>query len=98
MERHRIQIMVLDRCAPELPSFAGDWYEEGRYALVDIWTTYLEQRTEHIADVVDQDVLARTIVELIRLWAVKMPWDPAPRRAKHRDRTRNEQLRLEFSR
>jgi AcrR family transcriptional regulator len=79
LERHRIQIMVLDRCAPELPKLAGDWYEAGRYALVDMWTTYLAQRTEHITDVVDQDVLARTIVELITLWAVKMPWDPAPR-------------------
>jgi hypothetical protein len=24
-------------------------------------------------------VLARTIVELVVLWAVKMPWDPSPR-------------------
>jgi AcrR family transcriptional regulator len=79
LERHRIQIMVLDRCAPELPKLAGDWYEAGRYALVDMWSAYLAQRTEHIADVVDQDVLARTIVELITMWAVKMPWDPAPR-------------------
>jgi AcrR family transcriptional regulator len=79
MAAHRIQIIVLDRCAAEVPELAGGWYEWGRYAVVDLWREYLDQRAAHIASDVDRDVLARTIVELITLWAVKMPWDPAPR-------------------
>lgn len=79
MAAHRVQVMVLDRCAAEVPELAGSWYESGRYALVDLWRDYLDQRSAHIGTAVDRDVLARTIVELITLWAVKMPWDPAPR-------------------
>jgi AcrR family transcriptional regulator len=79
MRAHRVQIMVLDRCAPELPELRGDWYEAGRYALVDLWSAYLEQRATHVAADLEHEVLSRTIVELLALWAVKMPWDPAPR-------------------
>lgn len=76
---HRTRIMVLDRCAPELPMLSGDWYEQGRYALVDLWFEYLRGQQTHLEDGRDIAVLARTIVELLALWAVKMPWDPAPR-------------------
>lgn len=79
MAERCVTVMVLDRCASEIPDIIGDWYEHGRYALVDMWARYLDQRHEHITTVVDHDVLARTIVELITLWAVKMPWDPSPR-------------------
>jgi AcrR family transcriptional regulator len=79
MAKHRIRIMVLDRCAGELPDLAGDWYEQGRYALVDLWSSYLTQNRKHVDAGIDQEVLARTIVELITLWAVKMAWDQAPR-------------------
>lgn len=79
MAAHRVRIMVLDRCAPELPALAGDWYAVGRYSLVDVWASYLDMNATHIADDVDHDVLARTIVELLTLWAVKMLWDPNPR-------------------
>ena len=75
----RIAVMVLDRCAAEIPAITGDWYELGRYALVDLWTDYLLGRQRQVASTVDPAVLARTIIELITLWAVKMPWDPAPR-------------------
>ena len=79
MAGNRVRIMVLDRCANELFGVIGDWYQSGRYAVVDLWVDYLNQRTSQIRSSVDHDVLARTIVELITLWAVKMPWDPAPR-------------------
>lgn len=75
----RVTLMVLDRCASEIADITSDWYELGRYALVDMWARYLRQRQELVATSVNHDVLARTIVELITLWAVKMPWDPAPR-------------------
>jgi len=47
----------------------------GRVAEAD----YLELRAAAIATDVDRAILARTIVEIITTWAVKMPWDRAPR-------------------
>lgn len=80
LSERRVTVMVLDRCAAEIPAITGDWYELGRYALVDLWVRYLDRRRQHLCISIDHDVLARTIVELLTLWAVKMPWDPAPRR------------------
>jgi AcrR family transcriptional regulator len=78
MAEHRVRIMVLDRCASELGELAGEWYESGRYAMVDLWIDYLSQRSANVEPGVDHEVLGRTIVETITVWAVKMPWDPAP--------------------
>ncbi len=55
------------------------WFGDGRYALVDLWHDYLELRSRHLTIDVDTAIVARTIVEVITTWAVKMPWDPAPR-------------------
>ena len=79
MHARRTAIMVLDRCAREIPELTDVWFGEGRYALVDLWTGYLELRASAIGTDVDQAILARTIVEIITTWAVKMPWDRAPR-------------------
>jgi glutathione S-transferase len=79
MRSKRTAIMVLDRCAGEIPALAGVWFGEGRYAVVDLWHAYLVQRSKYLTIAVDPTVLARTIVELVTTWAVKMPWDPAPR-------------------
>jgi AcrR family transcriptional regulator len=79
MRRHRTSIMVLDRCADEIPGLGAVWFGEGRYALVDLWHDYLTLRSTHVADDVDPAILARTIVEIVTTWAVKMAWDPAPR-------------------
>ncbi len=79
MRGRRTAIMVLDRCAGEIPELASVWFGDGRYALVDLWDDYLTQRSNHFAIDVDPAILARTIVELVTTWAVKMPWDPAPR-------------------
>lgn len=78
MAKHRVRIMVLDRCASELGQLAGDWYASGRYAMVDLWIEYLSQRSINVEPGVDLEILGRTIVETITVWAVKMPWDPAP--------------------
>jgi AcrR family transcriptional regulator len=77
LAEHRVRIMVLDRCAPEIPEVAGEWYDSGRYVVEELWVAALERSSTPTS--VDVHVLARTIVELITLWAVKMPWDPAPR-------------------
>jgi AcrR family transcriptional regulator len=79
MHARRTAIMVLDRCAGEMPELTDVWFGEGRYALVDLWSAYLELRATAIAADVDRAILARTIVEIITTWAVKMPWDRAPR-------------------
>ncbi len=79
MARHRIRIMVLDRCVTELPALAAEWHEAGRYAIVDLWVEYLSKHSDQVGSDVSVEILARTIVELITLWAVKMPWDPTPR-------------------
>ncbi len=79
MRGRRTAIVVLDRCACEIPELATVWFGDGRYALVDLWHAYLSQRAGHLAIDVDPAILARTIVELVTTWAVKMPWDPAPR-------------------
>jgi len=79
MHARRTAIMVLDRCAGEIPELSGIWFGEGRYALVDLWAAYLELRATAIAIDLDRAMLARTIVEIVTTWAVKMPWDRAPR-------------------
>jgi AcrR family transcriptional regulator len=79
MVTHRVRIMVLDRCAPDIPELGGDWYGDGRYAVVDLWNDYLNLRLGPSDLDRDNSALARTIVELVTLWAVKMPWDPFPR-------------------
>jgi AcrR family transcriptional regulator len=79
MRNRRTAIMVLDRCAGEIPELAAVWFADGRYALVDLWQDYLTQRSNHLTTDVDPAILARSIVELVSIWAVKMPWDPAPR-------------------
>lgn len=75
----RVTVMVLDRCAREIPVITGDWYVDGRYALVDLWTAYLAQLGGHLRPTAHPEVIARTIVELTTTWAVKMPWEPFPR-------------------
>ena len=79
MATHRVRLMVLDRCAAEIPELAGDWYDSGRYTLEDLWVSHLDRQADTLGTSIDHRMLARTIVELITLWAVKMPWDPAPR-------------------
>jgi AcrR family transcriptional regulator len=79
MRGRRTAVMVLDRCAAEIPELAAAWFGDGRYALVDLWAGYLELRASVMTSDVDRDILARTIVEVVTTWAVKMPWDQAPR-------------------
>ena len=79
MTSRRTAVMVLDRCAGEIPELAAVWFGDGRYALVDLWSDYLDLRSSLVTADVDRAILARTIVETITTWAVKMPWDRAPR-------------------
>jgi AcrR family transcriptional regulator len=79
MRSRRTAVMVLDRCAGEIPELAAVWFGDGRYAMVDLWSDYLELRSSLVTADVDRAILARTIVETVTTWAIKMPWDQAPR-------------------
>lgn len=48
LSERRVTVMVRDRCAAEIPAITGDWYELGRYALVDLWVRYLDRRRQHL--------------------------------------------------
>lgn len=83
LDRHRRAIKLVDRCAPEIPELAQLWFGAGRAQLVDRLRGYLSQRADQglirlTADPVHWDIVARTIVETCVLWAVHLPWDPAP--------------------
>ena len=45
MRSRRTAVMVLDRCAGEIPELGAVWFGEGRYTLVDLWADYLELRS-----------------------------------------------------
>ncbi len=79
MRNRRTAIMVLDRCANEVPELSAVWFGDGRYALVDLWHSYITLRSNHSTINIDPAILARTIVEVLTTWAVKIPWDPSPR-------------------
>lgn len=81
--RHRRAIKLVDRCAPEIPDLAELWFGAGRAQLVAQLRDYLVLRAELgrvrlTAAPALWDVVARTIVETCVLWAVHLPWDPAP--------------------
>lgn len=83
LTRHRRAIKLVDRCAPEIPELAELWFGTGRSQLVGELRDYLVLRAEQgllkpVPDPALWDVLARTIVESCVLWAVHLPWDPAP--------------------
>jgi len=83
LDRHRRAIKLVDRCAPEIPELAQLWFGAGRAQLVDRLRGYLTQRSDQglirlTADRAHWDIVARSIVETCVLWAVHLPWDPAP--------------------
>ena len=81
MARNRTSIMVLDRCAAELPEVAGEWFDGGRYTAVDLWCEYLWLRASALALPGEVDFLARTIVETIARVPDDLPLRSRTRRA-----------------
>lgn len=83
LHRHRVAVKLVDRCAPEVPDLAALWFGEGRHASVTALATVLTRLADHgRVRAPDRDdevvVVARTVVEACALWAVHLPWDPAP--------------------
>lgn len=80
LARHRIAIKLVDRCAPELPDLAEVWFGSGRRAQVGGLQAFLEHgvRDGRFSLPGPTPLVARTILELVTLWAVHCHFDPAP--------------------
>ena len=81
MSRNRRAIKLVDRCAPEHPELAAVWFQQGRWAQVELLAEYVRRRSAsgYLREVPSIPLAARMMLETITLWAVHMPWDPAPR-------------------
>jgi hypothetical protein len=80
MARNRTGLKLVDRCAAEYPELAKLWFGEGRGALLEALTRYLQRgiQQEVFHKVPDVRVAARIIIETVVFWAVHRHWDPAP--------------------
>jgi AcrR family transcriptional regulator len=80
LERHRLAIQLVDRCAHDRPHLAALWYREGRGALLESLTAYLERRRRQglLPRVTETRLAARMLLETAATWAVHRHWDPAP--------------------
>jgi len=80
MARNRTGLKLVDRCAADYPELAKLWFGEGRGALLDDLTRYLQRgiQEEAFHGVPDVRVAARVIIETVVFWAVHRHWDPAP--------------------
>ncbi len=78
--RHRTAIKLIDRCGADHPELASLFYQEGRFAQLDLLIRYLRSRMRkgHMRPVPDPAVAARFVIEAISTWAVHIHWDPAP--------------------
>jgi len=87
LARHRIAIKLVDRCAPELPDLADVWFGSGRHAQVGGLHRFLEQgvRDGRFSLPGPTPLVARTILELVTLWAVHCHFDQAPATHGHAD-------------
>lgn len=81
MVRNRRAIKLVDRCAVDHPDLAAVWFDEGRWGQVALIERYLERgiAAGHVRAVASVPLAARMLLETIALWAIHMPWDPAPR-------------------
>lgn len=81
LARNRVAIKLVDTCAADFPQLADLWFGGGRWAQVDLLTGYLRHQVDagRLELSGDAAVIARTVIELCAMWAVHMPWDPAPR-------------------
>lgn len=80
MRRNRVALKLVDRCAVDLPELTTVWFTRARWDHVDLLATYLESRRSGLG-MAEQpvDLVARMVLETLTLWAVHLPWDPAPR-------------------
>ena len=82
LERHRVAIKLIDRCAADYPELARVWYRAGRQGQMAVFRTYLESpgRRRALRPTADVDVTARLLIETVTFWAIHRHWDPAPQR------------------
>jgi AcrR family transcriptional regulator len=80
LARHRIGIKLLDRCAPDYPELAKEWYRAGREGALSLLERYLADRARRgrLRRFEDGAVTARIVLETLVFWAVHRHWDPSP--------------------
>ncbi len=76
--RHRTRIKLIERGRehPELSSLF--FYDEGRFAQLELLVRYFESRKRRLRTLPDTAVTARFVIEAVATWAVHIHWDPAP--------------------
>lgn len=80
LERNRIGIKLLDRCASDHPELARVWYRGGREGALGLLDRYLEDRIRRgrFRAFPDVAVASRIVLETLVFWAVHRHWDPSP--------------------
>lgn len=81
MSRNRRALKLVDRCAIDHPDLGTVWFQQGRYAQVELLAAYFERgiAAGRLRATPNVQLAARMVLETIALWAIHMPWDPAPR-------------------
>lgn len=80
LNRHRISMKLIDRCAHDYPELAAVFFQAGRQQVLQALIRYLELHIQRgtLRSVPDVPVAARIIIETIAYWAIHRYWDPSP--------------------
>lgn len=95
LARNADSITLLDRCAADYPELARAWYGTGRDGITRAFANYLRARVRRrrMTPVVDADITARMLLEVLATWAVHRRHDAIPLEASD-DRIRNSAVAL----
>jgi AcrR family transcriptional regulator len=77
---HRGALKLIDQSARDLPDLAALWFEGARGGLLELLTSYLEDRirAQKLQPVPHTAAAARLIIETTTFWAVHRHWDAHP--------------------
>lgn len=80
LNRHRVSMKLIDRCAHDYPELAAVFFAAGRATVMQSLVRYLELRIAQGAfrPVPDVTVTARIVLETLVYWAIHRYWDPSP--------------------
>jgi AcrR family transcriptional regulator len=80
MRRNRRTIKLVDRCAVDHPELASVWFDEGRWANLELLVSYLGLQMEAgtLPALSQPRIAARLALETVAFWAVHRHWDPSP--------------------
>jgi AcrR family transcriptional regulator len=80
LERNRIAIRLIDRCAASHPELAEIWFEVGRRGSLALLTDYIAERSGRglLFAYPEPGIAARLVLETLTYWAVHRHWDVSP--------------------